>query len=202
MPLSMGAPKQKWTGEEEAALKAGVLKHGAGKWRIILKDPEFNIILCNRSNVDLKDKWRNLTMTTTSRSRKKTENILLLPPPKVENNNQDSSGISRLDHGIASTSTKIREETRNDSPKATERNDDVNFLSKYEEINEEIFKMMKGLTPQQAIEEAAKAMEEAAAAVTKADEVTKEAEVAEDEAEAARLFAKAEMKKALKMLKI
>jgi len=201
----MGALKQKWTGEEEAALKAGVVKHGAGKWRNILKDPEFNIILCNRSNVDLKDKWRNLTGTKTSGTRKKKENIVHeknLPPPKVENNNQDSSGISRLDHGIASTSTKIREETRNDSPKAIERNDDINFLSKYEEIDEEIFNMMKGLTPQEMAAEAAKAMEEAEAAMAEAEEVAKEAEVAEAEAEDARLFAKAEMKKALKMLKI
>jgi len=52
--LQMGAPKQKWTAEEEAALKAGVLKHGAGKWRTILKDPEFSGILYLRSNVDLK----------------------------------------------------------------------------------------------------------------------------------------------------
>ena len=50
----MGAPKQKWTAEEEAALKAGVIKHGAGKWRTILKDPEFSGVLYLRSNVDLK----------------------------------------------------------------------------------------------------------------------------------------------------
>jgi len=201
----MGAPKQKWTGEEEAALKAGVVKHGAGKWRNILKDPEFDTSLRNRSNIDLKDKWRNLTGTTTSGSRKKKENIVhtqYLSPPKVENNNQDSSGMSRLDHGIASTSTKIREETRNDSPKATERNDDVNLLAEYKNIDEEIFDMMKGLTYQQALEEAAKAMKEAEAAMTKAEEATNEAEAAEAEAEDARLFAKAEIKKALKMLKI
>ncbi|KAL3538792.1 hypothetical protein ACH5RR_002158 [Cinchona calisaya] len=58
----MGAPKQKWTPEEEAALKAGVLKHGPGKWRTILKDPEFSGVLCLRSNVDLKDKWRNMSV--------------------------------------------------------------------------------------------------------------------------------------------
>lgn len=52
--VTMGAPKQKWTAEEEAALKAGVLKHGAGKWRTILKDPEYNGVLYLRSNVDLK----------------------------------------------------------------------------------------------------------------------------------------------------
>ncbi|KAK9118102.1 hypothetical protein Scep_016195 [Stephania cephalantha] len=59
----MGAPKQKWTAEEEAALKAGVVKHGAGKWRTILKDPEFSGVLSLRSNVDLKDKWRNMSVT-------------------------------------------------------------------------------------------------------------------------------------------
>ncbi|XP_016553244.1 telomere repeat-binding factor 1 isoform X4 [Capsicum annuum] len=58
----MGAPKQKWTSEEEAALKAGILKHGPGKWRTILKDPEFSGVLFLRSNVDLKDKWRNMTV--------------------------------------------------------------------------------------------------------------------------------------------
>lgn len=50
----MGAPKQKWTAEEEAALKAGVIKHGAGKWRTILTDPEYSAVLRMRSNVDLK----------------------------------------------------------------------------------------------------------------------------------------------------
>ncbi|KAJ8448160.1 hypothetical protein Cgig2_031884 [Carnegiea gigantea] len=60
----MGAPKQKWTAEEEAALKAGVVKHGPGKWRTILKDPEFSGILYLRSNVDLKDKWRNMSVMT------------------------------------------------------------------------------------------------------------------------------------------
>lgn len=50
----MGAPKQKWTQEEESALKSGVIKHGPGKWRTILKDPEFSGVLYLRSNVDLK----------------------------------------------------------------------------------------------------------------------------------------------------
>ncbi|PKU60392.1 telomere repeat-binding factor 1-like isoform X1 [Dendrobium catenatum] len=59
----MGAPKQKWTAEEEFALKAGVAKHGSGNWRTILRDPEFSGILFLRSNVDLKDKWRNMRVT-------------------------------------------------------------------------------------------------------------------------------------------
>ncbi|KAJ4960666.1 hypothetical protein NE237_020576 [Protea cynaroides] len=61
--LTVGAPKQKWTAEEEAALKAGIAKHGAGKWRTILRDPEFSSILSLHSNVDLKDKWRNMSVT-------------------------------------------------------------------------------------------------------------------------------------------
>ncbi|KAL3640343.1 hypothetical protein CASFOL_015311 [Castilleja foliolosa] len=56
----MGVPKQKWTPEEEAALKAGIRRYGVGKWSTILKDPEYNPVLQSRSNVDLKDKWRNL----------------------------------------------------------------------------------------------------------------------------------------------
>nr|AKV71973.1 single MYB histone protein [Rehmannia glutinosa] len=60
----MGAPKQKWTSEEEAALKAGIRKYGIGKWSTILKDPEFSTVLRSRSNVDLKDKWRNLNCMT------------------------------------------------------------------------------------------------------------------------------------------
>ncbi|XP_073278246.1 single myb histone 1-like isoform X2 [Primulina huaijiensis] len=56
----MGAPKQRWTSEEEAALKAGITKYGVGKWSTILKDQDFSAALRSRSNVDLKDKWRNL----------------------------------------------------------------------------------------------------------------------------------------------
>lgn len=48
-----------WTSEEVQALIAGVKKHGAGKWAVILAD---NSLKFNRrrTNVDLKDKWRNL----------------------------------------------------------------------------------------------------------------------------------------------
>ncbi|KAK3161714.1 hypothetical protein QOZ80_1BG0080540 [Eleusine coracana subsp. coracana] len=67
----MGAPKQKWTQAEEDALRRGVLKHGAGKWRTIQKDPEFSPTLSSRSNIDLKDKWRNLSFNGGQGSREK-----------------------------------------------------------------------------------------------------------------------------------
>ncbi|KAF2322112.1 hypothetical protein GH714_006801 [Hevea brasiliensis] len=49
----MGNQKQKWTVEEEALLN-GVAKHGPGKWKNILKDPDFAPFLTQRSNIDLK----------------------------------------------------------------------------------------------------------------------------------------------------
>ncbi|CAI0627931.1 unnamed protein product [Linum tenue] len=65
----MGNPKQKWTAEEEEALRAGVAKHGTGKWKNIQQDPEFNPHLSTRSNIDLKDKWRNMSVGSGEKSR-------------------------------------------------------------------------------------------------------------------------------------
>ena len=64
--LRMGAPKQRWTSEEEAALRAGIARHGVGKWRTILKDPEFSSTLCYRSNVDLKVRYFRFIILTYS----------------------------------------------------------------------------------------------------------------------------------------
>ncbi|XP_004511827.1 telomere repeat-binding factor 2-like isoform X2 [Cicer arietinum] len=99
----MGAPKQKWTAEEEAALKAGVVKYGAGKWRTILTDPEFSTILRMRSNVDLKDKWRNINVTAIWGSRQKAKLALKknLPPPKTENNHTTSNAIVQYNPEVA-----------------------------------------------------------------------------------------------------
>lgn len=48
--------KVEWTGEEIENLKKGVEMFGVGKWKKILETFPFN----GRTNVDLKDKWRNL----------------------------------------------------------------------------------------------------------------------------------------------
>ncbi|KAG9146893.1 hypothetical protein Leryth_005188 [Lithospermum erythrorhizon] len=96
----MGAPKQKWTPEEAAALKSGVIKHGAGKWRTILKDPEFNSTLCQRSNVDLKDKWRNMSVMTNGWGSRVCPRMVLRTshqaPRKV-----DASAISQSDEDMS-----------------------------------------------------------------------------------------------------
>ncbi|KAK6914724.1 SANT/Myb domain, partial [Dillenia turbinata] len=77
----MGIHKQKWTAEEEEALKAGVAKHGAGKWKIILRDPDFAPALTTRSNIDLKDKWRNMSVSTAAQGSK---DKVKTPKPKAE----------------------------------------------------------------------------------------------------------------------
>ncbi|XP_020596283.1 single myb histone 4-like [Phalaenopsis equestris] len=85
----MGAPKQKWTSEEEDALRAGVDKHGAGKWRTIQKDPEFSHCLATRSNIDLKDKWRNMIVSANGqgireKSRTPKTKALLAPQSSTQ----------------------------------------------------------------------------------------------------------------------
>ena len=52
--LSSLPPKNKWSAEEEQALRDGVDRFGAGKWRVIQKDAVLGAILSTRSNVDLK----------------------------------------------------------------------------------------------------------------------------------------------------
>ncbi|CAI5962660.1 unnamed protein product [Closterium sp. NIES-65] len=102
----MGAPKQKWTAEEEGALRAGVDKYGPGKWRAIQKDPALGPLLTHRSNVDLKvrvllgcapsaavqvrssrpecccavrDKWRNMTAAATGGSGGSASAVVPMP---------------------------------------------------------------------------------------------------------------------------
>ncbi|XP_051139481.1 telomere repeat-binding factor 1-like isoform X2 [Andrographis paniculata] len=99
----MGAPKQKWTPAEEAALKAGVLKHGPGKWRTILKDPQFSEVLYLRSNVDLKDKWRNMSLVANgwgSRERTKIALKRMHPSPKLGGSSMALPSLSQSDDDL------------------------------------------------------------------------------------------------------
>ncbi|KAL1340806.1 hypothetical protein AAHE18_09G041200 [Arachis hypogaea] len=75
----MGNQKQKWTQDEEDALIAGVEKHGPGKWKNILKDPQFAPFLTSRSNIDLKDKWRNLSVSNGTQGSKEKSRV-----PKIK----------------------------------------------------------------------------------------------------------------------
>ncbi|KAL5977135.1 DNA damage-binding protein 1a [Asimina triloba] len=96
----MGAPKQKWTAEEEAALKAGVVKHGAGKWRTILKDPEFSGVLALRSNVDLKDKWRNMSVTANGWGSREKARLALKKSQQIPRPDENSMILSTVDGNV------------------------------------------------------------------------------------------------------
>ncbi|KAG6394264.1 hypothetical protein SASPL_144847 [Salvia splendens] len=126
----MGAPKQKWTSEEEAALKAGIQKYGMGKWSTILKDPEFTTVLRSRSNVDLKDKWRNLNCMANglgSRHRARVSIKGSQLTPKREEDTTASSMVVDKDEVLGVTSIAVSNEISQDVKfkKNISRMDDV-----------------------------------------------------------------------------
>ena len=47
-----------WSKKDELTLREGVRRHGIGCWRKILSSCKFEV---ERSNVDIKDKWRNMS---------------------------------------------------------------------------------------------------------------------------------------------
>ncbi|XP_042480129.1 telomere repeat-binding factor 4-like [Macadamia integrifolia] len=108
----MGNPKQKWTTEEEEALRAGVDKHGVGKWKNIQRDPEFGHCLSARSNIDLKDKWRNMSVSASGQgSREK----LRTPKLKAITASATSAPIVQSSATTAPVAQDARADTVNDS---------------------------------------------------------------------------------------
>lgn len=53
-----GKPKKRWNSVEEDTLRNGVYKFGEGNWKQILM--AYGDVFEGRTNVDLKDKWRNM----------------------------------------------------------------------------------------------------------------------------------------------
>jgi len=51
--------RRRWTPEEERAIVDGVQRLGEGRWSDIRSS--FLSILRNRTNVEIKDKWRNMS---------------------------------------------------------------------------------------------------------------------------------------------
>ncbi|XP_076952569.1 single myb histone 6-like [Bidens hawaiensis] len=187
----MGAPKQKWTQEEEDSLKAGVVKHGPGKWSTILKDPEFGSVLWSRSNVDLKDKWRNMHSIASgcgSRQRGRPAKSKIQPENTTTASKEHDMQIclptsnSDFKKDPYSLLLEVKQEccTMSSTPK---------ILTKAE-IDAELVKMWS-MTPQQAADMAVKAVAEAEAAILEAERAAMEAETAEADANVAKVFAAA-----------
>nr|GMD87652.1 telomere repeat-binding factor 1-like [Ipomoea batatas] len=112
----MGAPKQKWTPEEEAALTAGVLKHGPGKWRTILKDPEYSGVLYLRSNVDLKDKWRNMTVMANGWGSREKSRLALKRVHRTSKQDESSLALTNVVQSEEESSEGKRVATSSGSP--------------------------------------------------------------------------------------
>mmetsp|Transcript_26959 Transcript_26959/g.37498 ORF Transcript_26959/g.37498 Transcript_26959/m.37498 type:complete len:621 (+) Transcript_26959:73-1935(+) len=78
LSLSQKKKKQRrkrifWTTMEETHLRLGVREFGTGKWAKILQ--KYGNIFKNRTSVDLKDKWRNIS--------KKSPDTIPIAPPSV-----------------------------------------------------------------------------------------------------------------------
>ncbi|KAJ4708685.1 Telomere repeat-binding factor like [Melia azedarach] len=116
----MGNPKQKWTAEEEEALRAGVAKHGTGKWKNIQRDPEFNPFLFSRSNIDLKDKWRNMSVSAGGQGPREKSRT---PKPKagdalaVPLSTPQTSALPAAVANDASTDPIVDDSARSSAPK-------------------------------------------------------------------------------------
>lgn len=87
-------------------------KYGAGKWQTILKDPEFALCLASRSNVDLKDKWRNLMSVNAGGQGSKTprlKSIAAVPLSSVSPLSATAPGAAMLikSEAIIPSSTDI-----------------------------------------------------------------------------------------------
>ncbi|CAH8359274.1 unnamed protein product [Eruca vesicaria subsp. sativa] len=109
----MGNQKLKWTVDEEDALRAGIEKHGPGKWKNILRDPDFAHRLNNRSNIDLKDKWRNLCVApgtqclkdkarTTTKFKEEGVTLASLAATPLPNSSASSSPATSLPRSASS----------------------------------------------------------------------------------------------------
>ncbi|ETI49504.1 hypothetical protein F442_06702 [Phytophthora nicotianae P10297] len=71
-----------WSAEEETFLRRGVEKYGIGKWKKILIDGK-DVFSSHRTNVDLKDKWKNLCRNS-SRKRRRTPDTANQPEEERE----------------------------------------------------------------------------------------------------------------------
>lgn len=58
-PKPLRRKRRFWSNLEEDTLRAGVQKYGIGNWKLILN--MYRDIFDERTEVDLKDKWRNMT---------------------------------------------------------------------------------------------------------------------------------------------
>ncbi|CAI5733133.1 unnamed protein product [Peronospora destructor] len=72
-----------WSDEEEKFLCRGVKKYKAGKWKQILIDGQ-DVFSKHRTNVDLKDKWKNMQKTKLTTRQRTAKGNNLTPHVELE----------------------------------------------------------------------------------------------------------------------
>eukprot|EP00252_Welwitschia_mirabilis_P012014 TRINITY_DN2672_c0_g1_i1.p1 TRINITY_DN2672_c0_g1~~TRINITY_DN2672_c0_g1_i1.p1 ORF type:complete len:196 (-),score=57.36 TRINITY_DN2672_c0_g1_i1:254-841(-) len=177
----MGAPKQKWTPEEEAALLEGVDKYGAGKWSEILRDPDLRVKLATRSNVDLKAPGRCYRIA------------------EIPGNSSSTGLIPKSSHVLclpAICHSKQHSVPTFDSLRCPGDELKFNFDNEFNSsVGDEIEKHVNNLmnmnaedASKAAADAAAKAVQEAEMLIAEAEEAFMEAEQAKEEYEAAKAY--------------
>ncbi|VVB00247.1 unnamed protein product [Arabis nemorensis] len=115
--------KNRWTKEEEDALLAGINKYGTGKWMDILEDPLLWNQFVDRSNVDLKDKWRNMKNKEKSVTQKhnsasiypgNTSHVVVKNEPSPNSSSDTSDDSSRCDAIVLETIGSMNHEYGSD----------------------------------------------------------------------------------------
>lgn len=84
-------PRRKWSEDETNHLLLGVSKHGVGKWRAILNDPEFKFN--SRSAGDLKDRFRTCCPAELRETKSDSNAASPTTPHRVNSNASSSKGL-------------------------------------------------------------------------------------------------------------
>eukprot|EP00727_Mastigamoeba_balamuthi_P014162 m51a1_g9369 putative telomeric repeat binding (531) ;mRNA; r:188906-190682 len=100
--------RRQWTEEEEAELRRAVMRHGEGSWATIRASGKFS----GRTNIDLKDKWRNMVR----RDRKIARQEALRTPLRVERVGESADEGSGNEHRTPATAPSTASKTQTTTP--------------------------------------------------------------------------------------
>eukprot|EP01135_Chromosphaera_perkinsii_P000606 Nk52_evm9s136 gene=Nk52_evmTU9s136 len=125
----------RWTTNEIEALKDGVSEFGEGEWALIVAKYE---ALKNRSNVSLKDKWRNIQLKEEEKKNRKAlryTQLKRLYPAERKKCEISATGSSTRMEGSNATSTSSLGQSSRDLNNAAMNSENVNALA----MNSEVF---------------------------------------------------------------
>jgi hypothetical protein len=93
--------RRKWSEKETRDLLSGVQKYGIGKWKHILDDQAFSF--CERSSVDLKDRYRVVANNETASKQQTKSRLLPLADDSPTKADEDGD---RFPHGTTTSASE------------------------------------------------------------------------------------------------